>query len=654
MQDRKDEKATIERCQHLLKVGKVPDKRWRKRGIEGVRFYFDDQWETEAERTVKDRGQTPVTNNIIKPTVKVVLGLMLGQPMEWLAKPVGGNDDDLSEAASAALKYVSGRNHMPNVLKRVYWWMLTYGVGWVHIGPRVRTKDKRAEVVQVKVVDPREIRLDPESIEPDLSDARFLVWSRKVNIEDARRQYPKHVFDPNQGGTDANLSDKGSDGDGTGITVNPGLVGVTPPPSMWDQFDSWNQDEQRDLDTVNKTVVIHELYEVKDTPTWFYEGEDGQAIEFDGDDPNAQAAVRMSPAVVAVYQEPAPKVFRHVFCGPMLLESGQQDRKHNRIPFLPCFYERDEHGDPVSFVESPKQIQREVNYRRAKMLHSLGNPPLIVAPEVANWMGMDVKQLAEHAAKPGAVWIAQSGQVQYLAKNDQSDKQFDLMMHGETSLQKQTGANDHMMGYDTAAESGKSKELSMAQGATMQRDSETSLRDFHKFLGELVLSDIQQEHSGPWVVRLTDDVGKDKWLALNTPEVDPETGLVRTTRDINAASMEIEVDNSPWTPTVRARAANDIGDMANNEQDPILRQGLRRIQIQVSDYPERAKILQLLGKAEEDAAMAQQAQQAAMMPPGIQPPPAEPEGPPIGLLPPEIPQPDMPPLGLASLAGPLS
>lgn len=609
--ERKQERETLARCQHLLRVGKAPDKRWRKRAIEGVRFFYDEQWESEHKETVKGRGQEAIVNNIIKPTVKVVLGLMLGQPMDWLAKPVGGHDDDLSEAASAALKYVANRNHMPSVLKRVYWWMLTYGVGWVHVGPRVRTADKRSEVCQIRVVDPREIRLDPQSIEPDISDARFLVWSRKVDLEEARKKFPKADIRLGMGGSDPNLNGRGENEHG--VTVNPGLVGVTPPPSLWERFEDWNQDEQRDLDQVNKQVVIHEMYEVRDVPVWFYEGADGQCHEFDGDDVNLRAEMMMNPAIQSVYQEDAPKVFRHVFCGPMLLESGVSDRKHNRIPFLPCFYDRDEHGDPVSFVESPKQIQREVNYRRAKMLHALGNPPLRIAPEVLSAMGMTLEQAKEHAIKPGAIWIANGDQIAYLPKNDQSEKQFDLMLHGETALQKMSGANDHLMGYDTPAESGKSKELSMAQGATMQRDSETNLRDFHKFLGELVLSDIQQEHTGPWMVRITDDVGKDKWLTLNAHEVDEETGQLRTTRNLTAAAMEIEIDNSPWTPTVRARAASEIGDMANNEQDPILRQGLRRIQIQVSDYPERAKILQLLGEAEQQAAEAQQAQQAQQM-----------------------------------------
>lgn len=603
---RKDERAVLARCQYLLKCAKAPDKRWRKRAREGVRFYFDDQWEADAKQTVKDRGQEPVVNNAIKPTVKIVLGQMLAQPMEWLAKPVGGHDDDLSEAASAALKYVANRNHMPSVLKRVYWWALTYGVGWVQVGKQVRTKRKGVEPCQIRVIDPREIRLDPQSVEPDISDARFIVWSRKVDLEDAKKLFPKDKqLEQQVGGTDPNLNDK--DSDTGGVTVNPGLVGVTPPPSLWDQYEDWNQDQNgQDVDKANKQVIIHELYEYEDAPCGWYVGQDGQEIEFDYDDVALRARLLADPAVVKVYQEPTPKVMKRVFCGPLLLLSERSDRKHNRFPFLPCFFERDEHGDPVSFVESLKAMQREVNYRRAKMLHQLGNPPLRVAQEVLGKMGMTWQQFADHIVTPGAIVLADSGQVEYLNKPDTSSQQFDLMMHGETAIQKQAGTNDHLMGYDGPAESGKSKEISLMQGATMQRDSETNLRDFHKHLGELTLCDIQQEHPGPWVVRITDDVGMDKWLSLNEPQHDPETGLLRTTRDLANATMEIEVENSPFSPTVRARAAQEIGQMAAAEENPVKRAALHKIQITVSDYPQRAKILKALEEA--DQAAAQQAQ----------------------------------------------
>src|ERR1035437_6798160 len=352
------ERKILARCQYLLKVGKQADKRFRKRAIEGVEFYFDDQWEANAKQTVEGRNQTAVTMNGIKPTVKIILGLMLAQPMDWVAKPVGGNDEAIADAANAALKFVAGRNHMPSVIQRVYFWGLTYGMCPVQVGPNVRTRDPRAEKCQVCVGDPREFRRDPQSVEPDGSDMRFVTWSRRVDVEDAKRQYPKGAFTGGQGGTDANLADGNNSGDGQdGISVYEGIPGVTPPPSLWDDYEDWNQFGE-DADKTNKQVLLHTAWEVKDTPTWFYEGRDEQPIEFD---PKDRAAILMTKAVVKAYKKDAPKVFKHVFCGPLLLESGMMDRKHNRIPVVFYDFERDQHGDPVSFVESLKQIQREVN-----------------------------------------------------------------------------------------------------------------------------------------------------------------------------------------------------------------------------------------------------------------------------------------------------
>lgn len=599
--------GTLKRLQRHLKRAQKAAARYTTRSEEGVKFYFDDQWEEKAKSDVEGRNQPVVTNNRIKPVVRVVLGMMLSRPLDWLAKPVGLSDDDLSEAATASLKYVANRSKLRHILKQVYFDALTYGVGWCQVGPYVRVNDKRREIVQHRWIDPREVFPDPQSREPDGSDLRWLIWRRKVDRDDFQNKYGKKMQAALERGGLAVAGEEKGDQD---VTVHPGPSGTTPAPGDWNTFDSWNLlDKEQGDDSGTKQILVYEVWETVQEQVWMVERADGQPTEIpDPVTTEEGAAAIADPSVVTYYQSEVPKVWRHVFSGDILLESERSKHKHDRIPFVSCYYERDHNGDPVSFIETLKDMQREVNYRRSKMLHELGGPQVVADPEVLSHLGMTVDEAAKHASKPGAFWPVAPGAIAYLDRGAMASQQFQLMMHGEESIQKNAGTNDHLMGYDGPAESGKSKEISLAQGSSAQRDAEENLLTFHQVLGELTLSDIQTWHTGPWVVRITDDVGKDKFITVNEQQVDPTTGQVRIVRDINAAPMEIEIDSMPWTVTLRQRAFQSINEMANQEQDPILRMAYRRIAFTVGDIPERAKILEILTGAEQQSQQAQAAQ----------------------------------------------
>jgi hypothetical protein len=607
-----DQASTLKRVQGYLKAAKRHDERtgWRKRALEGVRMYFGDQWDEDAKATVQGRGQPVITNNRLKLTVKVVLGLLLSRPMDWQAKPVGANDDDLSEAGTAALKWVANRSRMPQLQKRWYFDDLTAGITWALVGPRVRWKDPRREIVQHRRVDWREVRKDPRSQELDGSDMQWAIWSRKISRADLIANYK---LSPDQVGKlaekDPNLTDR--ENDSNGVTVVAGPTDLTPPPSMWERFEDWNKLDQEPCDEGddNKQVVVHRVYEYRDTKVWLYEGPDGSPLEFDGPHTPEGMQIIRDPRTVTYYVAPVPKVWEVEFSGEVLLSEKQSQSEHDRIPLIPCYYEMDEHGDPVSFVEALKDMQREVNYRRSKMLHELHNALVAIDPKVLGQVGLTQDAIKEIIQTPGGILPIPPEMIKFLTRGDLAAQQFQVMQASEEAIQRNAGTNDHLMGYDTPAESGKAKEISVAQGQTAQRDAEQNLITFHQQIGELTLSDICTFHKGPWVVRVTDDVGKDKFITLNERQLDPATGQIRTLRDLNSAAMEVEIDEVPWTPTLRQRAFAEINDMANQEPDPILRRAYRRIAFTVGDMPERSKILDMLTEAEQQSQAAAQQQQ---------------------------------------------
>jgi hypothetical protein len=124
---RNQRRALVRRLHKIIRRTKQAEKRYRNRCIQGVEYFFGDQWSEEAAKVVKDRGQEPVVVNRVKPTVNLVHGLVVSRPVDWQAKPVGRHDDQLAEIGNASLKFIANVQDYPSIRARVYWWALVYG-----------------------------------------------------------------------------------------------------------------------------------------------------------------------------------------------------------------------------------------------------------------------------------------------------------------------------------------------------------------------------------------------------------------------------------------------------------------------------------------------------------------------------------------------
>lgn len=615
----------------LLSEARVPDARWRQRAIEGVQFYYDRQWREDDRKKLEARKQPVITINRIKPTLRLIHGLVVSQPVDLLAKPVGKNDDGVAEVATASLKYVNNVNDYRTLRERVYLDALLYGVGWGMPGLRIKNRDRRAEPVQYRRIDPREVRLDPQSQEPDIGDARYVVWSRKVNLTDLQRSYPKYA----QKLADATGRRDGNLDGGKGETWD-GVPGITPAVSDWKGIteggEDWNQ-AGKDGAKGPRQVLVHEVWERYPEEVWLYERSDGVPEEFAGpDDPEGQLII-YDPEVTAYYQDVVMRVKYSILAGDCVLHQAESPYKHGRLPFVPCWCDRDEMGDPVSMVESLKDPQREVNHRRSKALHDLNARPLRVSKQTLQATGLEVDEAGKHAQDPNAVWIGEPGSIDYLNRDDRTGAQLDLYHDAKDEIQSTSGANDSMMGYQNSGSvSGKAQEIQISQGQTMMRPAEAHLRAFDRQMAEIGLQLIQQAHTEEWTIRIRDEVGKDKFLTVNERSVDEETGQPRIMNTLEGMRFEIEIDAMPWTPTLRHRNAEMVKDLANSEPDPMMRAALVKLALKISDMPNKGEILDLFGQAADQAqaqAQQMQAQEAAMS----MGPPA---GPPPGAMPPEM------------------
>lgn len=618
----------IKRLRSMVKQAQNACNRWHKRSKECWEFYDNEQWTSADKEALRQRRQAPITINRIAPTIDLVVGLQVTQPVEWNARPVGLQDDSVAQAMSAAMKFVSIQNNSFDTLIDAYRDSLVYGIGWMLTGFYIRDPDPRSEPVQITRVDPREIMFDPKCKNKDLSDAKYIIWSRKIELDDALRAFPKLKSKYSQRGLERYYSDE----TGNDYKVYDGMIDVIPPPSMWDQLSDWNMYEQDDHDPETETIIIRELWERTTRDAMLMEHRNGYIHEFDPNDENAMTML-MSDDVRRVFKTTIPYIRYHVFSGTTLLVSEDSPYKHNRFPFVPVWHKRDRNGDPFSMVETLKDMQREINHRRSRLLWELISNSLRISPKAFAATQLTMDEVQMKAARPDSIWVGDRDDIDVMPKPATASSQFQLMQDAKQEIQSVSGMNDDLMGFDSSSRSGKSKQISMIQGATIQRPKEANLHLAHKICGELVMQLIQQAHTDEWVVRITDNMNQEQVIQLNTPMVDPETGQMRVLNDITQARFDVQIEEAPWTPTQRDRAMALLSDMIQSEPDPIMRNALHEAAIMVGDIPYKAKVMEIVKNAQN--AQMQQAQAMQQMQAGAQGgPPSGPEMGPAGVMPP--------------------
>lgn len=583
-------KEAIRRCRVLLEAARRKDRTWRDRARKGVRYYFGDQWTPGDKATVEARGQAATVENFVQPNVRLMLGMMTAQPYDLVARPVGAHDYEVARRVTSGLKHVLDQNRSKMQFGKLIFSGLTYGAGYLHTGLHVRDYDPRTEPVQFVYVDPNQIRVDPDCSMPDLSDARYVIYSRSVLLSEAIQLMPDYEQQLRQsvGIADPNLGPMREMPSLDGATEYRGFTLYTPP------VYAWPTSMQTSSSSLNETeqprVVLHELWERRPVEVWLARRDDGTTFEVDPDKPE-EISMLFDPKVVKYSKVRVPKVFITTFTEEYVLYMRPSPYKHDQLPFVPYYYDMDEYGNPVSMVETMKDVQDEINKRRSKLLYELVVRNYVVSPDVLSKMNMTVDEFREYAATPGAVFECEPEQISMRDNLQASAHQYTLLQDSKSTMRLVTGVNNDMMGYDSAQRSGKAKEIQIEQGQITQRPADVHFRLTLQLLGEQLLALICQYHTEPWLINVTDEVGRTETLTLNQRLTD-ENGNTTTLYDLTSQRFSVALDVQPWTPSLKAQAMGTLEQLAINEPDPRLRTMLKRLALEMSDLPKKDRVLE--------------------------------------------------------------
>lgn len=150
-------------------------------------YYNGQQWTERELATLRKRGQPALTINYIKRKVEYLRGFERRLRSDPKAFPRNPDDDQLSEAATDALRFVADRNDFDVIRSDVYEDMLVEGTGGVDV--TVENGVDGPEIILTRVPWDR-IFADPYSRQKDFSDARYLgivIW---MDRDEAMETFP--------------------------------------------------------------------------------------------------------------------------------------------------------------------------------------------------------------------------------------------------------------------------------------------------------------------------------------------------------------------------------------------------------------------------------------------------------------------------------
>jgi hypothetical protein len=152
---------------------------------EKCRRYFDgNQLDDVMLRALKRARQPRVIRNEIKPAMLGILGLVQQAKVDPKAYPRNPDNEEQSDVASKALRYVADANRFHKLKVKVAQNLLIEGVG----GAIVEADDQKGAAI--RAISANEAIYDPRSKEADFSDARYKGIGKWMYVDDVERMFP--------------------------------------------------------------------------------------------------------------------------------------------------------------------------------------------------------------------------------------------------------------------------------------------------------------------------------------------------------------------------------------------------------------------------------------------------------------------------------
>lgn len=546
------DRFTLERLMDISSdIDHQPD--WRTNANTACAYYDGDQLAPEVVAKLRERGQPLTQHNLIAPTIDGVLGMEAKTRTDLMVIADDPNEEMevMAEAVNAEFADACRLSGLNKARSDAYAEQIKAGLSWVEVR---RNSDPFDNKFKVSTVHRNEVYWDWFSREADLSDCRWLMRKRWLDVDEVKGTFPdkSQIIDYSlnewKGFVDTDLA-VGQESD---------LM------SAYEEYQSWSRESTEWVTSNRKRVLLQVIYYRTFQRLPILQLSNGRVVEYDKN--NVMHAVAVATDRVQVTMARVSRIRESWFVGPHFIIDRPCTAPQGMFPLIPFWgYRKDKTGAPYGLACRAIPAQDEVNFRRIKLTWLLQAKRVIKDADATN---MTDKQLAEEIERPDGVINLNPNRANKTtaadALNIQQDfqvaqQQFQVMQESMKLIQDGLGVYSAFLGQDSNASSGVAISNLVEQGATTLAEINDNYQFACQQVGQLLLcyllEELTKRRNYPVVIN-RDDPRKRKEVVLNAAE---EAG--RMNNDVSRLRAHIALAPIQQTPAYKSQLAQRLSEV---------------------------------------------------------------------------------------------
>lgn len=540
-----EEGLTLEQLLKLMgAIDAQPD--WRSPASIACAYYDGDQLSDRVREVLQERGQPEIVHNMIGPTIDGVLGMEARTRADLMVSADDDEGEELAQALNEEFKDAWRLANADRACSDAYAAQIKAGLGWVEVS---RNPNPFGAKYRVKYIHRRNIWWDWHSDEIDLSDSRWKIHKKWMDLDEAYSTFPDHKEilknSVNEWQDFANTEDFEAD--------EPALH------AAWHAYDSWDRKTSEWMDSDRERVLLQVVMYTIWKRAHVIKLSDGKVLEYDENNTVHVAAVQSGK--VQLEYAAFPKTREAWFVGPHRIIdrfSPTPDAKDPLTAFIG--YKKDKSGEPYGLISRMIPAQDGINSRVIRLNYLLQARRIIADEDATN---LSERRLKEEVEKPDGYIplnkdrknkksIADSFTVQ----NDVgiAAQQFSLMQNDIKLIQDTAGIYKSMLGQDSNATSGVAIANLVEQGTTTLAEVNDNFHYSRNKVADLLMAFIIEDMVKRDNVDITvnrKDKAKKKIIRINGTE----EGNGKRNNDVARWRGHIALMPIQATPTYRQQQA---------------------------------------------------------------------------------------------------
>lgn len=593
LQDGRDEPISQEEYASIVREA-LSQPPWRAQADKEADYADGNQLGTDLLRRMEAMGIPPAKENIIRPAIDAVCGFEAKTRTDWRVTPDGEpGGQDVSDVVNFRLNQAERHSKADRALSQAFRPAAAVGIGWVEVSRAANSMDYP---YKCRYIHRNEIWWDMKAIEPDLSDARWLIRRRWISRSRAARMFPNHATIIMNGAPDKWMAEFAiqelEGGQSTGLRAAAEAVRA------------WTVQEDAYYNEENKTVCITELWYRRWVNTVVLKMNDGRAVKYNEANELHRAAVALGRG--RLVEELIPVVRRAYWMGPHCLFDGPSQYPHPHFPYVRVIgCTEDQTGIPFGLVRDMLFPQDNLNSTISKLRWGMS---AVETKRTKGAVAMTDAQFRQMASRVDADFVLdpeamKDGGIFERTRDFQLNaQQFQLMNDSRAAAARVSGVTPAFQGQTGTATSGVQEQTQVEQSQVSLADLMDNFKEARAMVGELlmalIIEDLGTEETQ--VVIEGDVLNPPRTVVLNRPERDPMTNIVLLSNDVQRTRLKVALEDVPSSSSFRAQQLNALSESVK-ASPPEIQQVVMPFMIDLMDLPRKKEVVEAIRQAQGQA-----------------------------------------------------